>query len=136
MSGFTDSEANAILGWYFRNDAYSRPTSLWLEMSTTTIAADGSAITPPVGNAYARVAIPTTTVYWSAPSLRQVYNLITISFPEATGPWGTLVDGALMSAASGGTAKAWGTLSTPRTINAPMTLIFAPGELIFKLPVG
>lgn len=140
MSGYVDAEANAILEWYFRGGTLTPLGSLWLEMSTTTITAAGGNITPPVGNGYLRVQMPSDTTNWSAtsiaPTLRQIYNLLNVAFPEATGPWGTLVDAALMSASSGGIPKVWGTLTTPRTITAPQTLIFTPGELIFKLPVG
>lgn len=132
MAGWTDAEAHAILNAYFRAQAFTFPTSLWLLLSTTTIADDGSNITEPVGNGYARLQITANTVNWAAPSGRQVTNALDFRFPDATGSWGTIVDFAGMTTATLGTPKVFGTLLNPVAIAAPQTPIFFSGTLIVR----
>jgi len=67
---------------------------LFLGLSTTTPAADGTNITEPSGNGYARSLLgaygQALTIKMTVPSAGETTNDEMIFFPEATGSWGTI----------------------------------------------
>lgn len=52
--------------------------------------ADTTQVVEPVGLGYSRPTIPFLTANWTAANPREVYNATDITFPVATGFWGTL----------------------------------------------
>lgn len=57
MGSFADHLENKLLDHVFGGGDYARPATLYIGLSTTTIADGGTNITEPSGNGYARVAV-------------------------------------------------------------------------------
>lgn len=134
MAGPVDVEEQDILNGILQDPAYAGYATLYIGLSTTTPAEDGSNFTEPVGNNYSRVS--TTGADWgaasgTAPATKSTSTAKT--FPTASGSWSTLTHFGLFTASSGGTPKWWGALGTPKAVAASDTASFAPGALVLKL---
>lgn len=109
--------------------AYTAPT-LFVGLSSTAPAEDGSNITEPSSGGYARVSC---SGKWGSVSAGSVSNNANIDFPESTGAWlagASLPYFVLYDASSGGNALRYGTLGTARTVSAAgITLRFSSGQL-------
>ena len=86
--------------------AYLLEEAAALAVSTANPLASGAGIAEPVGNAYARVAISSSQ--FNTPAAGAVSNSAALSFPAATGPWGTISYFMLMDAMTGGNLLAYG----------------------------
>jgi len=136
MPGFTRTELINLIGRAIGARAYTPPANLHIGLSTTAIADNGTGITEPVGNGYARVAVANNTTNWGVPTLNgieiEVLNLTTVNFPTPTGNWGVVTHWFASDAATGGTIRLTGTLtgtSESRTIGANNPTSFEPGAL-------
>lgn len=130
MSAFTTYARNAMLD-YVCADSPPSITGVWLAVSTTTPTNAGTNVTEPSGNNYSRVQV--TSGVWSAASSGSKQNNALISFPTASGSWGTLTHGVLYDAVTGGNALAWGPLSPNQTIGNGQTLEIAAGQLTLAI---
>jgi hypothetical protein len=111
----------------------SAPT-LHVGLSTTAPAMAGTGVTEPAGGSYARVA--TAASDWSTATLADpsvLANGAIITFPQATGSWGTITHFAIYDAATAGNVVAYGTLTASRAIVSTDTARFAFGELAINL---
>ena len=127
---FSDYAEQALLDHLFKLSAgYAQPT-LYLAVSTADPLDDGSGVAEPVGNGYARVA--TAASDWQRTG-SVVDNVNQLSFPQASGSWGTLTHFALFDAASGGNMIAHATLGTAKAIAANETLRFPAGNITLSL---
>lgn len=139
MTGrLTNTDAVAILNNRF--GATSMPTATsthYIGLSTTQPLSDGTGVTEPVGNGYARQAIANNTTNWptiAAPTRTKV-NGTSIVFPTATGTgWGTVGWFVLYDAVTGGVCRAYGDLAAPVTIAAGETRAFPAGSLSIVMP--
>lgn len=134
MSGFSNSQEAAILNHFFGKATWTAPTNIHVALSTANPTDDGSLIAEPAGNAYARVltaAADWNTASGTAPAVTS--NNAVITFPEATGAWGTITHFALYDAATAGTFLGSGALGTSKAVNAGDTPRFSVGALLFKL---
>lgn len=108
---------------------YTAPT-MWIGLSSTAPAEDGTNITEPSTGSYARV---NTTGLWGAVSAGSVSNNATISFPASTAAWlagANLTHFVLFDASTAGNALRYGTLTTARSVGAAgVTLSFAASSL-------
>jgi hypothetical protein len=134
MSGPTDAEELAMLDGVFNDPAYTPPATRYLALSTTTPTDAGANFTEPVGNAYARVA--TTAADWSAasgtaPAIKQ--NSATLSFPTASGAWGTVTHIGIFDAASGGTPRWTGALTASKVVSSGDTAQFTATQITLQL---
>lgn len=130
MSSFSDYLEAALLDHVFSKSAgYTQPT-LYLAVSTADPTDAGTGTAEPVGNAYARVA--TVAADWTR-SVSTISNATQLSFPEATGTWGTLTHFALYDAATGGNMIAHAALGTAKAIAANETLRFPIGNITVAL---
>lgn len=134
MAGPTDAEEQAMLNGVFNDPAYTPPATRYIALSTTTPADDGTNFTEPVGNAYARVA--TTAADWgaasgTAPAVKS--NSVALTFPTATGSWGTITWFGIFDALTGGAPKWTGTLSVAKTVGVNDTPQFAIGQMVLEL---
>ena len=86
--------ANELLDHVF-NAAYTPAAAVYLGLSTANPTDDGSGLAEPSGNAYARQAITL-----GAASARRVTQSGTVTFPQATGAWGTISHWAIFDALS------------------------------------
>lgn len=134
MAGPTDALERAILDHILNDGTYTPPTNWFIALSTTTPADDGSNFTEPVGGSYARVS--TSGATWgaatgSSPATKSNTSLIT--FPTASGSWGTVTHVGLFIASSGGTVQMTGILDASRAVGNGDIMEFPIGELVFQL---
>lgn len=118
-----------VLNEVFGGTNWSPPANLFFGLSTTAPAKDGTSVTEPTGNAYARVSIANNTTNFptavtsSGQSTKQ--NGVVITFPQATGSWGTPGYWVVYDAATGGSFVAYGTITTPKPIGTGDTPSFS-----------
>ena len=118
----------ALLSHLFGKATYTPPAAIFVALSTTPPTDAGTNVTPPSGNGYARAE--TAPADWNSAAAGDITNLNAVTFPDATGPWGTVAYFALYDAGSGGNFLGWGTLATPRAImNLDTPIRFAAGTL-------
>lgn len=133
MGSFTDHLENKLLDHVFGGGDYARPATLYIGLSTTTIADDGTNITEPSGNGYARVAVTNNATNWPAASAGAKSNGTPITFPAATGSWGTITDFFISDADTGGNILAFGALAAAQAVASGETINFAVGALDISL---
>lgn len=126
MSGFADYWENKILDHIFGKNSYTPPT-IYVGLSTAEPNDDGSGLAEPGGNSYERVQ--TSASDWNTASGSSLDNASDITFPTATGSWGTITHFALFDAATGGNLLAYGELSQAKAIDTEDTVQFSSGDL-------
>lgn len=95
------------------------PATVYIGLSTSAPSNTGTGITEPVGGAYARVAKTNDDTNWPDTGTDRIKaNGTAVTFPQPTASWGTVTHFVIMSAATGGSMVAWGTLDVSRTIGA------------------
>jgi hypothetical protein len=130
MGSFADYWENEILDHLFGKGSYTPPT-IYVGLSTAEPVDDTSGLAEPSGNSYARVSTAGTD--WNTASGGTIDNANDITFPEASGSWGTLTHFALFDAASGGNMLAHGSLSVSKSISSGDTAKFGAGDLDVSL---
>jgi len=126
MGSFADYWENEILDHLFGKGSYTPPT-IYVGLSTADPTDDASGLAEPSGNSYARVA--TASADWNVASGGAIANVNDITFPEATGSWGTITHFAILDAASAGNMLAHGALNVSKSISSGDTAKFAAGDL-------
>lgn len=122
--------ANELLDHVF-NAAYTPAATVYLGLSTANPTDDGSGLAEPSGNAYARQAIT-----FGAAASRRVTQSATVTFPQATGAWGTITHWAIFDAASGGNMLAHGALAASKSVVTGNTPSVAAGEVWVEVTAG
>ena len=130
MGSFSDYWENEILDHLFGKGSYTPPT-IYVGLSTADPGDDGTGLSEPSGNGYARVA--TSAADWNSASGGSLDNADAIDFAEATGDWGTITHFGLFDAATGGNVLAHGALTLSKTISNGDTARFATGDLDVSL---
>ena len=131
MAGsFSDYLENKILDHITGKEAYPSPTA-YVALSTADPTDDASGMAEPSGNGYARVT--TSGSDWSAAASGATSNAAAITFPTATGSWGTITHFAIYDASSGGNMLEHGDLSSSKVISTNQIPRFAAGELDITL---
>lgn len=133
MGSFADHLENKLLDHVFGGGDYARPATLYIGLSTTTIADGGTNITEPSGNGYARVVVTNNATNWPAASAGAKSNGTPITFPAATGSWGTITDFFISDADTGGNILAFGALAAAQAVASGETINFAVGALDISL---
>jgi hypothetical protein len=126
MGSFANFWENEILDHLFGKGSYTPPT-IYVGLSTADPGDDAAGLAEPSGNGYARVS--TGAVDWNAASGGAIDNANDITFPQATGDWGTLTHFALFDAATAGNMLAHGSLGVSKIISSGDTAKFAAGDL-------
>lgn len=129
---FTNFLEAELLDHVFGNASYSAPATLYVGLCTD-VAEDGTITGEPSGSSYARVAVTNNATNFPAASGGSKANGATITFPEATGSWGTLDTFFISDAATAGNILGYGDLTTPRTIDSGTTVRFDIGALTITL---
>ncbi len=123
---FSDTLENEIVDHVFGVGAYTAPSTLWIGLSTADPGDDAATLAEPTGNNYSRVARINDGTTWATATAGRTENSVELTFPEASGSWGTIThvalwthvtsDGAAVLFATGalGTSKAVGAGDTPR----------------------
>lgn len=131
----SDYFENILLNELFGQTVWpARPSNLYFALATTA-PTDSTPGTEVSGSGYARVAVACSTagftVGGSTTALGSVTNAAAISWPQATGSWGTVSHFMVFDAASGGNMLLWGTLSTPRAVATGDGVTIAIGAFSF-----
>lgn len=127
MAGFSDAVESALLSAVFRNTTYTSPGTVYagLYTSAPTDAGGGTEVS---GNAYARQAVT-----FGAPSGGSISNSGTVTFPTASGNWGTVTHFGIFDASSGGNLLAWSSLTTSKDVASGDAAVFSSGQLVISL---
>jgi hypothetical protein len=132
MTEFTNFLEENLLDYTFRSVAFTQPTTLYIGLSTTTILDDGSGISEPAGNGYARVQFDAGTTNYGRTG-NVVSNNSDITFPAASGAsWGNITDVFISNAASAGDILCY-TSITSKTINDGDVAKISTGNLTITL---
>ncbi len=124
---YSTSLANSLLSHILRNTAYSKPTNVKAHLYTTLPNAADSGGVEVSGGSYAAQAIFDTTG-WDAPAgTGATENTSTVTFPVATGNWGTVVGVCLRDQAAG--LLFFKTLTASKIVNNGDTFRFSAGAL-------
>lgn len=125
--------ANNLIDHQLGKAAYTSPT-VYVALSSTTPAADGTGVTEPTGGSYARVA--TSAATWNSAALGSTTNAAAITFPTATADWAAganMTYGVLYDAATLGNVLAYGVLSVAKNVLSGDTASIAIGGLTVTL---
>lgn len=130
--------ANILLDFMFRNQAFSQPTNTYVGLTTATIADTntGSTVTEVSGGSYARVDVNPnggSSPTWDLAASGVVDNTHDISFPEATGSWGTVVATFIADASSGGNLLFYDNALTDQAVASGDTVVFPAGTLDIEM---
>ena len=133
MAGKTDYTENNLLNFIFRGTAFPVPAGLFIALFTTTPSADaGTGGVEATGGSYARQAVARNTTEWKDPATAVqglTENVNTITFPTASGSWGTIAGAAVMDAASGGNMLYFGPLTVAKPVGVGDVFKFNSGDL-------
>ena len=125
MAGsFSDHLENELLDHVLLTGPYTQPTHLYVALYTVapTDAGGGTEVS---GGSYARVQHDS----WDVASGGASENTGAITFPQATGDWGTVVAVGIFDADTGGNLLMWADLAASKAIDSGDTAEFADGEL-------
>ena len=130
MGSFSDYWEVKLLDLTTGKAGVSTPT-VFIGLSTADPLDDASGLAEPSGNGYTRVE--TSGATWNSAASGATDNAADMTFPEASGAWGTITHFALFDAVSGGNMIGHGSLSTPKTIDNGDTAKFSSGDLDITL---
>ena len=119
---FADYLEGELLDHLFDIGAYTAP-SMYVGLSTADPTDDASGLAEPSSGAYARVAVTA----WSR-SGNEVDNDNDITFPTATGSWGTVTHACLFDAATSGNLLLSFALDSSKAVVSGDTVKFAAGQ--------
>jgi hypothetical protein len=129
MSALSNYLENALINHILRNSAYTTPgTSVYVALYTTdpTDANSGSEVS---GNNYSRVQVTA----WDAPSNGATANTSVITFPTASGSWGTVTHVGILDAATTGNLLFHGQLAESKPIGTNDVFTFPAGNVDVSL---
>lgn len=132
---FSTDLSNKILDQILGNTGMFDPTNVFVALFTgdpgDNFAGYGNELS---GNAYTRITVLASFACWATAASESAPNLGAITFPTATGAWGTITHGGLMSTFSGTTSAdllGYNALTSNVTIASGDIFNFAVGA--FKL---
>ena len=125
----TDSWETSVLTWLLTTGTPSpaRPTQwhvgLFASGNAPTYSSAGTELS---GNNYSRVAV-TFSVSGTSPTTAT--NTATLTFPTASGSWGSVTTAGIFTASTGGSLICYANLSNAKTIESSDILQIAAGQL-------
>lgn len=130
----SDYLEKAILDFLLGGGALSSPGTIYVALSTAAYsdAATGSSMTEVSGGSYARVAVTNNSTNWpnatgTSPATKS--NGTAVTFPTATGSWGTVASFYLCDASSAGNVLYGGDLTASKAIGSGDTATFASSAI-------
>lgn len=136
MAGMSDYLEVAIRKHIFKDTAYSKPTVLAIALFTAD-PTDANITANEVANAngYARVTVnPSSSANWTEGSSTDgsVSNTNNITFPTATGSWGTITHVGIYDSATYGAGNLLfsAALTSSKTIGNTDVFVFNAGDLV------
>lgn len=128
MSAFSDYLEQVILNHFFRGQAYTPPTTIYVSLHSASPGDTGA--NEISGGGYSR-----QPVSFAAPSGGSTSNSSQVQW-TAGGNWGSITHWALWDAATAGNMLAWGAFSTARTVSANDVLTIPAGALQLSFGTG
>lgn len=130
MTAFSNFLENKILDHTLRGvaGAYTAPTTIYVGLFTAS-PTDTNTGTEVSGGSYARQTI----TFGSAASNGSISNTATVTFPTATGNWGTITHIGLFDNSTGGNLMYWGAVTTSKSISSGDTFSISIGNLSINL---
>lgn len=128
MAAFSNYFENAIVNWMRGTTFPAVPANLYVSLHTADVTDAGTG-TEVSGGSYARVAVATAVGSWDATSGTDGFteNTGAITFPTASGSWGTITHFGIWDAVSGGNLIFHGALTASKTVGSGDTVSF-PAE--------
>ncbi len=124
----TDTFENRILNWLLTTNSATRPTSWYVGLyASGNQPSDSASGTELSGNGYARQSV-SFSVTGNAGT-----NSGTVSFPTATGSWGTITYAGIFDASSGGNLIAYAQLGASKVIDTNDILQISASSLTLTL---
>ena len=127
MAEFSNYLENKVLDHVLRYTSYTSPTTVYvgLFLSDPTDAGSGTECT---GSAYARQSLSVTTASGGI-----VTSSADVTFPQATGSWGTITHLGILDALTSGNLLMHTPLTTSKTIDNGDILKISSGNLTVTL---
>lgn len=127
MSEMSNYLENALVNATLRNTSYTSPTTVYVGLFTTD-PTDAGTGTEVAGGSYAR-----TAVTFGAPSNGVSSNSADVTFPTATGSWGTITHIGIHDASTTGNLLYHTPLDTSKTIASGDIFRISSGNLTVTL---
>ena len=127
MAELSNYLENKLLDHVLRNTSYNSPTTVYVGLYTSD-PGDGNTGTEVSGGSYARQVLNVTTATGGI-----VTSSADVTFPQATGSWGTISHIGLLDALSSGNLLMHTPLTTSRTIETGDVLKISTGSLTASL---
>lgn len=126
---------NKLLDHLFGGGDYSRLATVYIGLSTTVSAEDGTNFTEPTDSAYARQAMDNDAggTLWDSASGGSKSNNAIVSWNTATEDWGTILELGIWDAVSAGNLIASGALTVSKQVTTGDTMRFNIGDLTVTL---
>lgn len=142
MAAMSDYLENKLIDHIFRTSSFTKPTVLAVALFTAAPGDTGGG-TEVSGGAYARQSLNPLNANWngthgnttgdSSGTSGLTDNASQISFPTATGNWGTVTHIGIFDATSAGNLLFYGALTASKTVNTGDTFRFNVGDLDITL---
>jgi len=123
MSALSDYAENKVLDHTLGTTAWTMPATVYLGLSVASMADDASG-TELSGSGYARQSIS-----FASASSGSASTDATVTFPTATGSWGSVGYWSLWDASSGGNMLMHGAFTTAKTVGNGDILRVNSGDL-------
>jgi hypothetical protein len=127
MAELSNYLENKLLDHVLRNTSYNSPTTVYVGLFTTD-PTDGNTGTEVSGGSYARQILNMTTATDGI-----VTSSADVTFPQATGSWGTISHIGLLDALTSGNLLMHTPLTTSRAIETGDVLKISTGSLTASL---
>lgn len=135
MGSFSDYLEIALLDGVFgtgiaKTLAFATPDK-YIALCTVAVTDNltGTTITEPSSDSYARIKWQT----WDKAAAGATENTGAITFAQATGSWGTILDFAICDASTAGNLLAYGALTISKSVASGDTPKFATGDIDITL---
>lgn len=127
----SDHSEDSLLDHVLGNTSYTPLATMYLALSTTAPADDGTNVTEHSGDGYVRKAIT-----FAAANARAIAQNADVNFNEATASWGTITHYAIFDAESGGNMLAYGDIDPDKLIDSGKTPKIISGEVAISFTTG
>lgn len=131
MNNLSNYAEKKIMDHIFKVLSFTQPANIFVSFHTANPGEDGSGAECS-GNAYAR----TQCNIWNAAASRSAANTEIITFPQATGAWGTVTHYGIWDAATDGNMLAYGALSESKVIVSGNIPTIAAGGISISVSTG
>ncbi len=143
MAALTDYAENKLIDALLRAQAIGTPATWYIALFTAA-PTDSTGGTEVSGGSYARVAVTASLANFagtqsagsttaSTGTSGTTSNNAAITFPTASGSWGTVTHWGIADASTAGNLWIYAAVTTPPTITSGMTPSFAAGALTVQV---